>query len=143
MLYRTLLPLSFTLLFTGCGNNYIPNLPQPQQVTSIESPTLAKEEVVTPEKLPPVKKKHYAIKKVEDSNFSDHYMYPETPSVKTPKLPTTTSLVDSASDAASPTMTKATCIAMLGEEKFNKYTQMFGSEAASIKRCAMLKAMTK
>ena len=38
-------------------------------------------------------------------------------------------------------MTKTECISMIGADKFTKYTQMFGSESASIKRCKMLKAM--
>jgi hypothetical protein len=38
-------------------------------------------------------------------------------------------------------MTKAECISMIGADKFAKYTQMFGSEAASLKRCKILKAM--
>jgi len=37
-------------------------------------------------------------------------------------------------------MDKEECIAMITQEKFDKYTAMFGSEAASIKRCKMLKA---
>ena len=38
------------------------------------------------------------------------------------------------------TMNKEECIAMITQEKFDKYASMFGSEAASIKRCKMLKA---
>jgi len=37
------------------------------------------------------------------------------------------------------TMDKDECIAMISREKFDKYTAMFGSETASIKRCKMLK----
>ncbi len=79
------------------------------------------------------------MKKVEDKNYSDTYMYPEDNSSakkdpikvnpSTPAPTTTTS------------MTKEECISMIGEEKFTKYTQMLGSEASSIKRCSMLKAM--
>ena len=38
-------------------------------------------------------------------------------------------------------MSKEECIAMVTQEKFDKYTAMFGSEEASIKRCQMIKAM--
>jgi len=40
-------------------------------------------------------------------------------------------------------MTKEECVSMISQEKFDKYTSMFGNEEASIKRCAMLKAMKK
>ena len=42
--------------------------------------------------------------------------------------------------AAEDTINKEECIAMITQEKFDKYAAMFGSEAASIKRCKMLKA---
>jgi len=85
--------------------------------------------------LPPEPKKNIKLKKVEDSNFNSEYMYPQTKG-KTKKVET---LAQATSTGSS--MSKESCIAMIGEDKFNKYTQMFGNEAASIKRCAMLKAM--
>jgi len=85
--------------------------------------------------LPPEPKKNIKLKKVEDSNFNSEYMYPQTKS-KTKKVET---LAQATSTGSS--MTKESCITMIGEDKFNKYTQMFGNEAASIKRCAMLKVM--
>ena len=42
--------------------------------------------------------------------------------------------------ASTDIMDKQECIAMISQEKFDKYSTMFGSEAASIKRCKMLKA---
>jgi hypothetical protein len=38
-------------------------------------------------------------------------------------------------------MSKESCIEMIGQEKFDKYTRMLGGEAGAIKRCTMLKAM--
>lgn len=89
-------------------------------------------------KIPPKPKKNIKLKKVEDNNYSSSYMYPGAqkpkPKVTATPKPTTTS-------STSASMGKPECIAMIGQEKFDKYTQMFGSEAASIKRCNMLKAM--
>jgi PBP1b-binding outer membrane lipoprotein LpoB len=85
--------------------------------------------------LPPPPKKKLKLKEVDDTNFNTAYMYPEDSkkkeavekSIQTPV--TDTYAID-----------KAECIAMITQEKFDKYAAMFGSEAASIKRCKMLKA---
>ena len=71
------------------------------------------------------------LRKVEDTNYSSNYMYPKAKKKTTPKVLTSTTTI----------MTKAECISMITQARFDKYTQMFGSEAASIKRCRMLKAM--
>jgi hypothetical protein len=84
--------------------------------------------------LPKRPKKKIKLRKVEDHNYSDTYMYPET--TKAPKEVSTSNTTTSASSS----MTKTECINLIGEAKFNHYTQMLGSEAASMKRCAMLKA---
>ncbi len=90
-------------------------------------------------KLPPAPKKKHVPKAVEDANYSDKYMYPEDSKAakKDPvkKEDTSTSTLQS--------MTREECISMISQEKFDRYTAMFGSEASSIKRCAMLKAMKK
>ncbi len=80
-------------------------------------------------------KKNIKLKKVEDTNYSSDYMYPDDKKQKTAKP------IASATPALS--MNKTECIAMIGETKFERYTQMFGSEAAAIKRCAMIRAMKK
>ena len=85
-------------------------------------------------------KKNIKLKKVEDDNYSSRYMYPGQAKKKPVKLAKATP-VATASASTSSTMGKAECVAMIGADKFEKYTQMFGSEAASIKRCRMLKAM--
>lgn len=80
-------------------------------------------------------KKNIKLKKVEDDNYSSEYMYPQTKTK--PKKPVA---LAETSNVNAP-MDKTECITMIGQEKFDTYTQMFGNEAASIKRCAMLKAM--
>jgi hypothetical protein len=64
-------------------------------------------------------------------------MYPKTKQ----KPQNTTKLAQNQTTTASSMMGREECISMIGADKFEKYTQMFGNEAASIKRCAMLKAM--
>jgi hypothetical protein len=149
--------VSALLLLSGCNNAQTVELQnknakqalliQKQQAEIEElKKTLAKKKKVrrkkvpkrtTTRKLPPKPKKNIKLKKVEDNNYSSSYMYPGAqkpkPKVTAPK-PTTTS-------STTTSMGKPECIAMIGQAKFDKYTKMFGSEAASIKRCNMLKAM--
>jgi len=80
-------------------------------------------------------KKQITLKKVEDRNYSSDYMYPDDKRKPHKSAPI--------ASAATGTMNKAECIAMIGQEKFDRYTQMFGSEAAAIKRCTMIRAMQK
>jgi hypothetical protein len=88
--------------------------------------------------LPTPPKKDIKLKKVEDANFNSEYMYPQTRN-KPKEIKTVKTLKTTTDSSAS--MTKESCITMIGQDKFNKYTKMFGNEAASIKRCAMLKAI--
>lgn len=129
--------LTFTLIlsltfFIGCGSRgnqvrIIEKKPQPVAVQQTQQNIL-----------PPAPKKHIQLKEVDDTNHSDKYMYPEdTAAAK--KDPIKVTEVSTISNS----MTKKECISMISQEKFDKYTNMFGSEAASIKRCAMLKAMNK
>jgi hypothetical protein len=83
--------------------------------------------------LPKPPKKKIKLKKVEDDNFSEGYMYPQTQKKTTTKPTSTTA-------STHLNMTKEECIGLIGEEKFYKYAEMLGSEAAPIKRCAILKA---
>ena len=86
-------------------------------------------------------KKNIVLKKVEDSNYSSSYMYPKTRIKKiTPSKVKVVKTVQPKKTSIT-TMTKAECIGIIGTDKFAKYTQMFGSESASLKRCKMLKAM--
>ena len=85
--------------------------------------------------LPPPPKKKIKLKEVDDTNFDTAYMYPED-TKKKEKVET----VEQIAIVTADTMNKEECIAMITQEKFDKYASMFGSEAASIKRCKMLKA---
>lgn len=38
-------------------------------------------------------------------------------------------------------MTKASCITLIGEEKFNSYVQKYGSEAKALRRCLIIKRL--
>jgi len=87
--------------------------------------------------LPPAPKKNIKLKKVEDNNYSSGYMYPHTTKKKPLKIEQSTTVITNTNTL----MDRAECITMIGQDKFDKYTQMFGSEAASLKRCKMLKAM--
>jgi len=96
-------------------------------------------------RIPQAPKKNIKLKKVEDNNYSSGYMYPgakkkkKTPVVKVAAANTNVATTNTPNTSS--TMNKAACIAMIGQAKFDKYTQMFGGEAGSIKRCKMLKAM--
>ena len=85
--------------------------------------------------LPPPPKKKIKLKEIKDTNFDSAYMYPED-TKKKEKVQTS----EQAAIATANIMNKEECIAMITQEKFDKYAAMFGSEAASIKRCKMLKA---
>ncbi len=85
--------------------------------------------------LPPPPNKKIKLKEIDDTNFNAAYMYPEDTkkkeTVKTPIL---------APISTPDSMNKEECIAMITQEKFDKYAAMFGSEDASIKRCKMIKS---
>ena len=118
-----ILSITVLLLLAGC------NQPELQD---------KKEDTVQKEKqtyLQPPPKKPIKLKDVNDTNFNADYMYPQA-NKKKENVETSTQTAIAASD----TMDKAECIAMITQEKFDKYASMFGSEAASIKRCKMLKA---
>jgi len=40
-------------------------------------------------------------------------------------------------------MTKAECVSMIGNTKFERYSKRFGGESGAIKRCAILKKLKK
>ncbi len=90
--------------------------------------------------IPTAPKKNIKLKKVEDNNYTSGYMYPGKAKKKPIKLAKVTPISPIITSKSS-TMNKAECISMIGVDKFAKYTKMFGSEAASLKRCKMLKAM--
>jgi PBP1b-binding outer membrane lipoprotein LpoB len=120
----------FALLLAGCAPQ------QPAYRPVVEKPKPKPKPVVVPEKPTKV----HELKEVQDDNFDPEYMYPETPK-KRYKEPETTQPVDTTPVVTSDSMSKEECIGMIGQAKFDKYTQMLGSEAAAIKRCVLLKSM--
>lgn len=126
--------LSASLLMVGCAT---------QQTAPVVKEPVKKVKKVKKRSAPKAPKKDIKLKEVEDTNFSSEYMYPET---KTKKAkPVAVAKADStettAPAASTSNMSKGECISMIGQEKFDKYTQMLGDEASAIKRCKMLKAM--
>ncbi len=97
--------------------------PEPKPAVVLEKPTKIKE-----------------LKEVEDNNFDPEYMYPDTQK-RSPKVHAVSQSTDTIADASSDTMSREACIGMIGQEKFDKYTQMLGSESAAIKRCILLRSM--
>jgi hypothetical protein len=136
----TILSISY-LTFTGC--NKVPQLPQPHvpqnrsnfiQIpdTNATNP-IDTNQTTKPITIPKPPKKHIKLKKVQDNNFSPEYMYPTTPKKEVKKVAKDEMLV-------STTMTQQECINLIGQERFDRYTQMLGSIDGAIKRCMMIKA---
>ncbi|MDQ7047081.1 MAG: hypothetical protein Q9M39_05485 [Sulfurovum sp.] len=121
------------LLLAGCGSKHTP----PVVKAKVKVAPVTKKKKTT-YKHPAKPKKQMRLKEVEDTNYSSAYMYPED-KVKKEKVeePIKTPL------ATNTAMNKEECITMISQEKFDKYTEMFGSETASIKRCNMIKAMNQ
>jgi hypothetical protein len=125
--------LSASLLMIGCATQ--------QTAPVIKQPV--KDVNATQSYAPAPPKKKIELKEVEDTNFSSEYMYPETKTKK--EKPVAVAKTDS-TEVVTPavstsSMGKGECISMIGQVKFDKYTQMLGDEASAIKRCQMLKAM--
>ena len=124
-----------TMLFlTGCATQRVQKIKQDENRTKAEKPKIKKFKV----KQKP--KRKIKLKEVQDDNFSPEYMYPED-KVKKEKVAKSEAELTEATQID--VMNKEECIGMIGQEKFYKYAQMFGSESASIKRCAMLKTVRK
>jgi len=148
-----LIPIASIVIFSGCStksNSYrLQNInarqaiyiqKQQAQIATLQAKLKARRQVKVKKKLPTIPtapKRNIKLKKVEDNNYSSGYMYPGAKKKKE-KKPIEVAQVNTNLNS---TMTKAECITMIGQTKFDKYTQMFGSEAASLKRCKMLKAM--
>ena len=127
--------VSATLLFTGC-------IEQGPKVK--KAPVKAKESNATRHVAPPPPKKHIELKEVQDDNYSPEYMYPDDKYKKDKLVEAKESdNPDASLEKASESMSKEECISMIGQEKFDKYTELYGNEAASIKRCTLLKSMQK
>jgi len=138
-----------SLLLLGC--NEIPQIPQPQvphNKSNFITPkdnnfTKPIEQNITKEKpkykkqtIPKAPKKDIKLKKVEDNNFSPDYMYP---TVTAKKKTTTTPLANKSIPSS---ITKEECISMIGQDRFDRYVKMLGSQDSAIKRCQMIKAQS-
>lgn len=124
----TSIALTALIFLAGCAsNNTQPTIKK--EVKKVVDSNVTK---------PPKPKKEHELKEVEDTNFSDAYMYPAG-SVKKAEA---TKLAAAPSETAvtSSMMNREQCIAMISQEKFDKYAAMFGSESASIKRCQMIRS---
>jgi hypothetical protein len=120
------------LLFTGCMSQN-PH-PVKRQIISKNQDTNTTQ--VIQKSAPPPVIDEKALKEVEDTNYNDDYMYPQAP-VKKVVQPASAPL------ARGESMGREECIVMISQEKFDKYTAMFGSEDASIKRCNMIRSMNQ
>lgn len=122
---HSIVALAILLLLGGCEQ------PQP----TVENNAQNAPYVVKQTYLPPPPKKKIKLKEVDDTNFDAAYMYPQDA-----KKQEASNIPEQMAAAPADTMDKEECIAMITQEKFDQYAAMFGSEAASIKRCKMLKA---
>jgi len=124
---KYLIPVIGTaLMMVGC-----------QQQPAVQPAPVVKPKPKTHAAKPP--KKNIKLKEVEDENFSSEYMYPETDkkAAKKPEAVTTVATENTSVSA----MTNEECISMIGQERFEKYAQMFGGDAGALKKCKMLKAL--
>lgn len=127
---------TFSLLTLGCTNQQ--NI-APKQV----APKVKKHKTKTHRSHVAPPKKEVELKEVEDTNFSSDYMYPQTDkkSVKETETDIVSTVKVPVAQNTIPSISKEECISMIGQEKFDKYAQMYGGEEASIKKCKMLKTL--
>lgn len=129
-------------LFVSCSSPFAPSVKHKTQTTSNPDSTTTSS---TPQRptLPPAPPSTHVDKEVEDTNYQEQYMYPEDGSTAKKDPVVKDEVIKDTATTESDAMTKSACIAMIGQEKFDKYSEMFGSEEASIKRCGMMKSMQK
>jgi len=147
MKYQITFISTVVLLFTGC--NEIPQIPQPHvphnksnfvtpQDNNLSKPIDQNATTRVQQTIPKKPKKNIKLKTVEDKNFSPDYMYPSTP---TPKVQKKT-VVSAPKTTKASTMSKDECISMIGQERFDRYVQMLGSQNDAIKRCQLIKSQS-
>ena len=124
--------LSTSLLMVGCVEQ-----PKPKVVPKVVKKPKPKKRYIVP-KAP---KKNIKLKKVEDENFSSEYMYPDAKKKETVKVAKTTTPETSENTPVEVSMNNSECIAMIGQEKFDKYSEMYGGASGALKKCKMLKAL--
>jgi uncharacterized protein YcfL len=126
---KVITAMLLALLVAGCSSNQSEKVyPKGKE----ESQTVTKKQYA-----PAPPKSSFKPKVVQADNYTSEYMYPSN---KAQPAPVKTELHEE-ENLTSEKMSKEECIAMIGEEKFAKYTQMFSSETGAIKRCTILKAM--
>ena len=127
--------LTLTLLsaaaFMLLGCNEQPQVQQPVKIKKAPAKN-------TYAHVPKPPKKEIELKEVEDENFSSDYMYPDA-NKKPEKKEKVTETVSS--NESTTEMSKTECVSMLGQEKFDKYAEMFNGDAGALKKCKMLKAL--
>ncbi|MFK5976078.1 MAG: hypothetical protein QM493_06185 [Sulfurovum sp.] len=124
------------ILVSGCAQKTEPII-KIEPIVDVKKIEVEKVKIVKQKYYPKPPKKRIKLKKVKDTNFNSDYMYPTSKKKKIEiKKPITTA-------RATIEMSKEECINMITQEKFDKYTKMFGSETASIRRCKMLKVKSK
>ncbi len=143
MTKHIILSIGTLLLLNGCVSQapMLYHEPVAARVAPQPAPEPVQEQTITPVK--PVKV--HQLKEVQDDNFTPEYMYPTD--VKKPKVTPSVASAPTTVPTATPnnssvqSMSKEECTAMIGQEKFDKYTAMLGGESGAIKRCIMLKSM--
>jgi len=154
MKYQKILIPAMSIFFIGC--NEIPQIPQPHvpqnrsnfiqardtnlskspMDTNTTQKVKASHKKVVKQTIKKAPKKDIKLKKVEDTNFSPDYMYPTT-NKKTTKPKVT---VKNKSNNESKSMTKDECISLIGQDRFNRYVDMLGTQSAALKRCELIKS---
>jgi len=147
MIKSTLYLLGASLLLVGCAQDQeIIDLQQriqiQQMVIEQQARTIAalspsrpvvqkpiyKKPKIYSKPLPPKPHTNIKLKKVEDTNYSNSYMYQGATTAK--KAP---------SALANVAMSEAECVSILTQEKFDRYLSLLGSKAAVFKRCVLIK----
>lgn len=130
--------VSLLFAITGCATQNTRTTPKIDQAPTISTNEKNATKETAKRKIAQKPKKIIELKKVEDNNFSSEYMYPEN-NAKEEKTSPVAQDTPAPPEAPGPIITKEECISMMGQEKFDKYTALLGSEEASIKRCQMIK----
>lgn len=126
---KAIIVILLTLIITGCSSNQS-EIVSPEETKTPQTQTIQKYTASPP-------KRTFTPKIVQAENYTSEYMYPENK--VQPALVNKDNQVEQSTEMED--MTKEECIGMIGQEKFEQYTEMFSGEAAAIKRCTILKAM--
>ncbi len=117
------------LLISGCSQ---------QEKVIVPIPEVKKEN--TQQHTYKAPKKNIKLKEVEDTNFSSEYMYPKAKDNKNSTTEIKKSNIKNETTIASNNIETKECIALIGQDKFDKYSQIYGTSGA-LKKCKMFKAI--